>query len=318
MTRQLPKTALKAVRGAMFASVVGVSVGLLLVAPTAAQQPALGSTNSVVIDLGVLDGGGGHLLPDVIAGQPALAVGDDFTPLPPAQKPISRLKGPLANRSIELTLPSEQPALSNTRNNTAAPAPVKASPLAPVKASTLAPVKASPPPPKHSAAPAPAVAAAQPTPLVPEPPAPAVTLPPAPTAPTTAPTEDTPPPPPTQTAAPAPTTPRDGDETRILFEAGLANLNDVAKAELDSLAKQMKSDTGIRLQLQAYAAGTNETAPDALSRALARRLSLSRALKVRSHLIEQGVRSTRMDVRALGVNAERGPADRVDAVIVRR
>ena len=302
MTRQLPKTALKAVRGAMFASVVGVSVGLLLAAPTAAQQPALGSTNSMVIDLGVLDGGGGHLLPDVIAGQPALAVGDDFTPLPPAQKPISRLKGPLANRSIELTLPSEQPALSNTRNNTAAPAPVKA----------------SPPPPKHSAAPAPAVAAAQPTPLVPEPPAPAVTLPPAPTAPTTAPTEDTPPPPPTQTAAPAPTTPRDGDETRILFEAGLANLNDVAKAELDSLAKQMKSDTGIRLQLQAYAAGTNETAPDALSRALARRLSLSRALKVRSHLIEQGVRSTRMDVRALGVNAERGPADRVDAVIVRR
>ena len=85
----------------MFASGVGVSVGLLLAAPTAAQQPALGSTNSMVIDLGVLDGGGGHLLPDVIAGQPALAVGDDFTPLPPEQTPIKRLKGPIENSRIE-------------------------------------------------------------------------------------------------------------------------------------------------------------------------------------------------------------------------
>jgi outer membrane protein OmpA-like peptidoglycan-associated protein len=81
---------------------------------------------------------------------------------------------------------------------------------------------------------------------------------------------------------------------------------------LDALATQLKSDTSIRVQLQAYAAGTDETAPDA------RRLSLSRALKVRSHLIDQGVRSTRMDVRALGVKAEGGPPDRVDAVVVRR
>ncbi|MBT3808012.1 MAG: OmpA family protein [Rhodospirillaceae bacterium] len=98
----------------------------------------------------------------------------------------------------------------------------------------------------------------------------------------------------------------------MLFDAGSANLNDAAKAALDALAAQLKSDTGIRVQLQAYAAGTDETAPDA------RRLSLSRALKVRSHLIDQGVRSTRMDVRALGVKAEGGPADRVDAVVIRR
>ena len=149
--------------------------------------------------------------------------------------------------------------------------------------------------------------ATPPAPQVPA--APQVTPPPP--APTATASVDTPPPAPTQTALRPSTSATDG-ESRILFDAGSANLNDAAKAELDALATQLKSDTGIRVQLQAYAAGTDETAPDA------RRLSLSRALKVRSHLIDQGVRSTRMDVRALGVKAEGGPADRVDAVVIRR
>ncbi|MBZ0325714.1 MAG: OmpA family protein, partial [Alphaproteobacteria bacterium] len=67
-----------------------------------------------------------------------------------------------------------------------------------------------------------------------------------------------------------------------------------------------------RVQLKAFAAGTAETASQA------RRLSLSRALAVRSFLIDKGVESTRMDVRALGTNFEEGPADRVDIQIVKR
>jgi outer membrane protein OmpA-like peptidoglycan-associated protein len=62
----------------------------------------------------------------------------------------------------------------------------------------------------------------------------------------------------------------------------------------------------------AYAAGND----DATSQA--RRLSLSRALAVRSYLIEHGVRSTRMDVRALGNKVPEGPPDRVDVMLVRR
>ncbi|MCH8925159.1 MAG: OmpA family protein [Proteobacteria bacterium] len=50
------------------------------------------------------------------------------------------------------------------------------------------------------------------------------------------------------------------------------------------------------------------------SASAARRLSLSRALAVRAYLIEQGVRSTRMDVRALGDKVPDGPADRVDVL----
>ena len=61
----------------------------------------------------------------------------------------------------------------------------------------------------------------------------------------------------------------------------------------------------------AYAAGTDAEASQA------RRLALSRALVVRSYLIEQGIGSARMDVRALGKKIEGdGPADRVDLVLI--
>jgi len=64
--------------------------------------------------------------------------------------------------------------------------------------------------------------------------------------------------------------------------------------------------------LKAFAAGNAETASQA------RRLSLSRALAVRSFLIDKGIESTRMDVRALGTKFEDGPPDRVDILIVTR
>ena len=47
-------------------------------------------------------------------------------------------------------------------------------------------------------------------------------------------------------------------------------------------------------------------------------MSLSRALAVRSYLIEQGIRSTRIDVRALGLAGDSGPLDRVDVVLLGR
>jgi hypothetical protein len=74
----------------------------------------------------------------------------------------------------------------------------------------------------------------------------------------------------------------------------------------------MTSQSVLRVQLRAFAEGTEESASQA------RRLSLVRALAVRSYLMEKGVRSTRVDVRALGAKAEDGPADRVDVVLVER
>ncbi len=295
----------------MIASVVSVSAGLIMTAPAGAQQRFLGSTSGVVIDLSVLDGNGGRL-PSGSGSQFAPSTGGGFAQFPPAQKPVSRLEGPLVNRSLTLTPPTSRTSLPTPRAAStapvAAPAPAAApKPAATPKPAVVAAAPATPPAPKPTPESTVTMTPAPPTPATPT-----VTTPAPPPAPTTTAKAETPPPPPapTQTASRPSTTA--GDETRILFDAGSAVLDDAAKAGLDALATLLKGEADIRVQLQAYAAGTDETAPDA------RRLSLSRALKVRSHLIDQGVRSTRMDVRAFGVKAEGGPADRVDAVIVRR
>jgi len=74
----------------------------------------------------------------------------------------------------------------------------------------------------------------------------------------------------------------------------------------------MSSNDRLRAQIVAYAAGTNDTASQA------RRLSLSRALAVRSYLIEKGIASTRLDVRALGHQVDSGSPDRVDLTLAGR
>ena len=99
---------------------------------------------------------------------------------------------------------------------------------------------------------------------------------------------------------------------RIAFDLDSANLPEAAKADLKALATRLVKEENLRVQLLAYASSTEQGASQA------RRLSLSRALAVRSYLIEQGVSSTRMDVRALGDKSEETPADRVDLVLVMR
>jgi outer membrane protein OmpA-like peptidoglycan-associated protein len=113
----------------------------------------------------------------------------------------------------------------------------------------------------------------------------------------------------TQTASvpPGSATTTEG-EIRIAFPADSADIPDATKGQLDALAQKMAGDENIRIQLLAYASGTSDQA------SRARRMALSRALAVRSYLIKQGVRSTRMDVRALGNNVEGSPADRVDII----
>ncbi len=96
------------------------------------------------------------------------------------------------------------------------------------------------------------------------------------------------------------------ERTRVIFAQGSAQLSEEAMARLQGVAQALTADASLRIQLLAYAKGTGDTS------SRARRLSLSRALAVRAFLIEKGVRSTRMDVRALGDKASDGPLDRVD------
>jgi outer membrane protein OmpA-like peptidoglycan-associated protein len=103
----------------------------------------------------------------------------------------------------------------------------------------------------------------------------------------------------------------DAPLARLAFTAGSAEINDAGKSALGPVVAELQKDSAARLQLQAYASGGDDAGGQA------RRLSLSRALAVRAQLIEQGIASTRMDVRALGRTGD-GPPDRVDIVLVRR
>jgi outer membrane protein OmpA-like peptidoglycan-associated protein len=98
---------------------------------------------------------------------------------------------------------------------------------------------------------------------------------------------------------------------QVRFRAGSSVLTDQDEIGLKSMVKKVAA-TETRLQLKAYAeAKGNDTSK-------ARRLSLSRALAVRSFLIENGLRSTPIDVRALGIARDGGAPDRVDIVTLDR
>ena len=112
--------------------------------------------------------------------------------------------------------------------------------------------------------------------------------------------------------APAPKETKTGQALRVAFGATASKLPAAAKNDLKALAKKLKGKDNLRLQLMAYAGGKS------LSSSKARRMSLSRALSVRSFLIENGVRSTRIDVRALGSKTTEKPVNRVDVNIVER
>lgn len=89
------------------------------------------------------------------------------------------------------------------------------------------------------------------------------------------------------------------------FEGNSDTLSTTAMQQLLDLAGELPNLAG-RLQVRSYA-GIDDSAASA-----SRRLSFKRALAVRSFLIEQGVRSTRVDLRALGPAEDTGPAERVD------
>jgi outer membrane protein OmpA-like peptidoglycan-associated protein len=76
-------------------------------------------------------------------------------------------------------------------------------------------------------------------------------------------------------------------------------------ASLDQVAARLNSDPSLAVRVEAYASGGSA------GKSRARRLSLSRALAVRSYLLDKGIDANRVEVRALGT-PDSGNADRVD------
>jgi outer membrane protein OmpA-like peptidoglycan-associated protein len=96
------------------------------------------------------------------------------------------------------------------------------------------------------------------------------------------------------------------EDMTFLFDGESAELSEQAQSELRSLADSLRGNGESRVQVLGFASADGSSAD------MARKLALSRALKVRSFLINAGVPSTRIQVRSLGDKSEGGPANRVD------
>lgn len=99
----------------------------------------------------------------------------------------------------------------------------------------------------------------------------------------------------------------------ITFEANASDPGGAAVQSLtrlaDSLSMALAGNGSGRVQVFAYAGPKGEKSSDG------RRLSLKRALIVRQLLIDAGVPSDRIDVRAMGGATDGGAADRVDVFL---
>ncbi len=322
-----------------------ILAGAGALAPAGAQMYA--DNPNIIVDLSVIEDAGYGAAPVYAPAAPdylpASPIGRRLL-MPGPENPVSQLhlppvRGKMATSSREATV-AARPVMPTRAALT--PRPAKAPKKPPVTISAVpAPVIAPSPAPDKTVEPAPAAMpkAAPSVVMMPPParPAPVKTVEPAPAAqPTAAPSAAlTPPPPPPMMAEKAAQTkktpaarpvgtPKAGEKAalppagtplapvramRIVFESTAAKLPDTAKASLATLAAQLKGQHTLRLKLNAYAGG------ESLSSSKARRLSLSRALSVRSYLIENGVRSTRIDVRALGNKTAEKPLNRVDVTV---
>lgn len=91
---------------------------------------------------------------------------------------------------------------------------------------------------------------------------------------------------------------------RVPFTAGAEALTPEAQARLTELARRLAGNEE-RINVKGYASG----ADDGMA---ARRMALTRALAVRRFLGDKDVSVARINVNAVGLPTDGGPADRVD------
>jgi len=96
------------------------------------------------------------------------------------------------------------------------------------------------------------------------------------------------------------------------FDRASESLSPAAHDKLQSVIAQMNADDSAKLQVRAYATG------DDGSKAAARSKSLTRATEVRSFLMDNGIKPTRIIVRAMGQETDRKPLDRIDLIFLKQ
>ena len=318
MYRTLNRRHLKILRRNLFVGstlAIALAVATPLHAQTSSYQPA---TDNVSINWNALNNAGQVRSVVSTQGYASAPVSQSGLLIPGTRMPRSTLHvaPPAGSSSVQLSKPgtkkaapkpamAKAPAPAPTPKVAAAPAPKPATPapsapkkLAEKKPAALAPTtSASAPPPPPPATISASAPPPSPMPATAEAPkAPAI-----PAAPAT-----------TEQASTASTTSSDDGAVQVIFNGDDTKLSADGQAAVDRVLGELEKSDGVRVQLMAYAVGDDLTASQA------RRISLSRALSVRSYLIEKGMRSSRIDVRALGDKGEGDPKNRVDVNLIDR
>ncbi|TAK99616.1 MAG: hypothetical protein EPO08_15875 [Rhodospirillaceae bacterium] len=103
-----------------------------------------------------------------------------------------------------------------------------------------------------------------------------------------------------------------GEPTVVSYAGGGTAVPTESLPTVKDVSDRLAADPNLRVQLFSYASDPEKN----VSRS--RRLSLERAVAVRKLLIDNGLDSTRIEVRALGDQNNGGEADRVDIVLSAR
>ncbi|MCF8481590.1 MAG: OmpA family protein [Rhodospirillum sp.] len=191
--------------------------------------------------------------------------------------------------------PETDPTPEKSPIAAAAPAPAKPQ-IAPSTAKSAPPPAPAQSPRKPEASPG----------ITPPPETPALTPPPAP--PVAKASPEATPAPKAETQVATRTTPdiqTDGTVT-LSFTAGAPDLPAGSENALNRVAEILSKDSGRRVRILSYANADGGNANQA------KRLSLTRALNVRAYLMDQGVRSPNIEVRAMGDQGAGSNPDRVD------
>ncbi|HTK85413.1 MAG TPA: hypothetical protein VL625_10040 [Patescibacteria group bacterium] len=110
---------------------------------------------------------------------------------------------------------------------------------------------------------------------------------------------------------PPPSNPQEMNFFSVPCKAGVDDLDSKVTSVLQAqVLPLLKDHPSWKLQIQSFASPTDN---EPIS---ARKVSLSRALAVRSWLLDKGLEPRRMEVRALGLETDRDPLDRLDMVLI--
>ena len=101
---------------------------------------------------------------------------------------------------------------------------------------------------------------------------------------------------------------RNSNKILVSFNPEDKELQEKAVLKLNKIVRIMNLNKNQRLELTAYSSEG--------SASKARRMSLMRALTIRSFLIKRGISSNKLNVKALGNNTVMGPVDRVDIILL--